>query len=607
MPDIEDIGRSPRLRFWCRLAAFLTIVFFLATAFFIGWMRLATDFPNYYTAALLVRKGPHNLRDYYDWTWFERQIDYAGIEPQLGAYTPQTPLTMLPMVGLTALKPIIAKRVWLVLNLGFLGATIWLLSRVTRFSPEQIWLLTFCGYYAFLFNFYYGQYYVFLLFLLTWTFYALYRHKAASGGLLAGTAFALKLYGGPLLLYLAAQRKWRAVLGMAVVIICSAALALGIFGWTGSHYYLVQILPRTLEGGSIDPYHPGVQTFSTMLSHFFVREAELNPHPVFENPWLFFFLRTLGSLAVLGFASLAVSKERGTSHRSFAFFLIAIFFLSTSTGSYSYTLLLLPLVLILENCNLRQSFLWIGWYILLTLPPYPNWLFPKVWLLLAALLALGWRQWRAIPKQWMIITAILVAVIAGYDAHQHMTAYGQEPGQRFQRVAIEPGAIFSGFPAISQAGLFYQSMQSPWYVLRWHHDGKVEQLSLAGHALRPTAPLADGPIQFELVAHGTSTMTEFDPVTRKTSASSQPAPPTGSAASPDGKWIAFTRDDARQATQLWLKSVATGKEERLTGGNCNSSSPAWELDSQAIVFASDCGRAFGLTALYRAPVKRDGQ
>jgi hypothetical protein len=38
----------------------------------------------------------------------------------------------------------------------------------------------------------------------------------------------------------------------------------------------------------------------------------------------------------------------------------------------------------------------------------------------------------------------------------------------------------------------------------------------------------------------------------------------------------------------------------LTGGNCNSSSPAWALDSESILFASDCGRAFGLPALYRA-------
>ena len=52
--------------------------------------------------------------------------------------------------------------------------------------------------------------------------------------------------------------------------------------------------------------------------------------------------------------------------------------------------------------------------------------------------------------------------------------------------------------------------------------------------------------------------------------------------------------------QVWVRELSSGKETQLTGGNCNNSSPAWELDSKGIVFASDCGRAFGLPALYRA-------
>jgi hypothetical protein len=53
---------------------------------------------------------------------------------------------------------------------------------------------------------------------------------------------------------------------------------------------------------------------------------------------------------------------------------------------------------------------------------------------------------------------------------------------------------------------------------------------------------------------------------------------------------------------IGLRDLSHGEEMRLTGGNCNSSSPAWELDSKSIVFASDCGRAFGLPALYRPEV-----
>src|ERR1700731_5362071 len=142
-------GRNQRLLPWARVmtrvSVLLAFTFFLITAFWAGWTRAETDFPNYYTAASLVRKG-QPLHNYYDWTWFQRQMNYAGIERQLGAYTPQTPLTMLPMVGLTAFAPQTAKRIWLALNLGFLATTVWLMSRVTRFRPEQIALLAFCGY-----------------------------------------------------------------------------------------------------------------------------------------------------------------------------------------------------------------------------------------------------------------------------------------------------------------------------------------------------------------------------------------------------------------------------------------------------------------------------
>ena len=58
-------------------------------------MKAETDFPNYYTAAVLVHQH-QPLHKYYDWTWFARQINRAGNGTQLGAYTPQTPLRCFP-------------------------------------------------------------------------------------------------------------------------------------------------------------------------------------------------------------------------------------------------------------------------------------------------------------------------------------------------------------------------------------------------------------------------------------------------------------------------------------------------------------------------------
>lgn len=198
----------------------------------------------------------------------------------------------------------------------------------------------------------------------------------------------------------------------------------------------------------------------------------------------------------------------------------------------------------------------------------------------------------------MILLAALV------DMKLQLASYKKEPGQIYERVATEQDSIFSSFPAITPAGLFYQSMGADRYVLRWLHDGRNETLSFDGQRFRPSVGRPDGSIYFELVAHGSSTMMLFDPARRTAVPSHTPVPVqnTDSAVSPDGRWVAFASDKTG-TEQVWLRNVETGSERVLTGGKCNSSSPAWELDSRAIVFASDCGRALGLPSLYRALVK----
>jgi Tol biopolymer transport system component len=184
-----------------------------------------------------------------------------------------------------------------------------------------------------------------------------------------------------------------------------------------------------------------------------------------------------------------------------------------------------------------------------------------------------------------------------------MVSYASEPEQHFARVAAQRGAMFSSFPVVSRAGLFYQSLGRDRYVLRWVHDNQNQELSFEGEALHPRLAADGMGIEFELLENGRSTMMEFDPGTGKTTVQeiAIPADFPDSVTSPDGKWMAFTA--ARNGPmQVWVRQLSTGKEKQITGGNCNNSSPTWEPDSKEIVFASDCGRAFGLPALYRAGV-----
>ena len=597
------VYRSAWAAWALRILALVTFLFFLATAVRPGWRRLESDFPNYYTAGVLVRKH-QPLRRFYDWTWFQRQMNYAGVERQLGAYAPQTPLTMLPMVALAELPAQRAKQVWLLCNLVFLAATIWMLSEVTRSRIEQVWLLAFCAYFSLRTNFLLGQYYVFLLFLLSLAYYLLHRGRPLDSGLISGLVFALKLYGGPFLLYFLATRKWKAAAGMVAAMAGAGALAIALFGWPDIRYYLLQVLPRSLEGGAIDPYNLGDPTFATLLRRWFLSEPQLNPHPLKNAPWLFFFLRTFINVAIIAFTCLGVMMKPRCDRRDFAWFLVAVLLLSGNVASYTFVLVVAPVVLLLPECRPWQAACLVACEILLTMPPRAAWLFPKLWVLLALFLALGWQYWRQLSPKRMAGAAVIALVLAFLHAGQQMRAYADEPARRFHQITAGGESLFSSSPAIVPAGLFFQTLGRDRYVVRWLHGGQSEEISLTGQALRPMA-LPDGTISIELVRGGISKMVRFDPATKQVTTLAVPAPmkDVESALSPDGNWLAFTSESSG-AKQLWLQNVATGRQTLLAGGRCNSMWPAWLLDSRSIVFASDCGRGFGLPALYQAPIAK---
>jgi Tol biopolymer transport system component len=74
------------------------------------------------------------------------------------------------------------------------------------------------------------------------------------------------------------------------------------------------------------------------------------------------------------------------------------------------------------------------------------------------------------------------------------------------------------------------------------------------------------------------------------------------AVSPDGSLLAFTCSETG-TKHVWVQHMGSAISRRLTNGFCNNAAPAWEQDSQSILFASDCGRGLGLTALYRTNVQ----
>jgi len=293
---------------------------------------------------------------------------------------------------------------------------------------------------------------------------------------------------------------------------------------------------------------------------------------------------------------------------TFAWFTIAILLLSSNTAPYTFILLLLPVVLLLQHAGPKERIFLIVSYIALNAFLLPDWVrfFPKLWILAALFFAEGREYWRSLSPKLAAGGLVGAIIIAAFAAQRHQARYLLEPGRHFQRVALDRGTFLSTFPAVSNAGLFYQAMVPSGYVLRWLHDGQMEEFAFESQAFHPMAPSSEGPIYFELVKNGASTTMTFDPATRQVARAALPPPVTteGSVISPDGKWMAFESMQTGPK-QIWLRDAVSGKTEVLAGGDCNNSSPAWEEGSRNLIFASDCGRGLGLPVLYRASLRSE--
>jgi hypothetical protein len=630
---------------------------FLGDAFRKGWTRVESDFPNYYTAAVLARDRMP-LERFYDWPWFQRQMNYAGIERQLGGYIPQTPVTMIPMLPMAGLAPQNAKRVWLLLNLIFLAMASWWISRLTRFPVGVVLLMALAGFASLASNFLLGQYYVFLLFLLTAAVWCLDRERSFAGGFWLGVICMLKVYTAPFFLYFAWKRQWRALAGMAAACVGLGAASVAWFGWSANVYYLTYVLSRACENAILDPFHPATGTFTNLLRRTFVAEPELNPHPLFEAPVAFYFLRPLLTMMVLALPLLCM---RRAGRREVAWFLVAIMLASPNTASYVFVMLLLPVMLLMENADWKWTSLVAAIYVLLCLPLWPawSWLFPKVWLLAILYIGAGWGLWRNLRMRALVWTAAVIAMISAWDAYRH-----REPLQKFEAVEMREGSIYASRPAVSSAGVVFESMGADGYILN-------RDLKFDGFAFHPSVPAGGSPIVFELTARGHSRVMAYDPKAKTLEALTvesmnatdpvvtlrgdrvafisdgrlnvlgegaigTPGPVRDAAWFPDGTHLAFSAnglvydsknmrplaasidgDQSEPAVapdggklaltvtrwghrQVWVYDLGSGSAKEITRGNCNSYAAAWEPDSHALVFASDCGRGLGLPRLYRA-------
>jgi hypothetical protein len=318
---------------------------FIGRGFVPGWRTVNTDFPNYYLGARLYRRG-YPMDRVYDWIWFQRQKDHAGIPQSLVGYSPQTLFSALPLVPLSELPPLSAKHAWMLLNLAALIVSGAMLCRLTHLGSRRIALLALLCVVPLRTNFLFGQFHVFMLLLLIIAAWCCLAGRDVAGGIVIGLATAFKVYPVLFIFYFLRKRRWRAAVALIVSVVALEAIGVLLFGFEAMRVYHFDVLSRALKGENIDPYNAGWDSLTALLRRLLVAEPELNPHPLIHLPKLYAVVQPIvqASLLFTFLSALKAETSRDREKLEWASFIVFLLLFSTNPASYHFAILILSAV-----------------------------------------------------------------------------------------------------------------------------------------------------------------------------------------------------------------------------------------------------------------------
>ena len=307
-----------------------------------GWRDLNTDFPNYYVAAQLMRSH-YCLDRLYDWIWFQRIAGRFGVDHQLAGFLGLTPFSALPIIPFTLLPILEAKRAWLVCNIALLAGTVHLLSWQCGLTHRRAWLIALCAVIPLRTSFLFGQMHIAVLALLAAAYIFHMRGRQTGSGCCIALAAALKIYPIFFCIYFVVKRRW---MSLASATLCAGVCFITSYLTAGPdavNTYLLQQLPRSLQGESGNPFLSTLTSSSALFHRLFLYEPELNPHPLVPSPGLYALLFPLWQAAL---AAMIVCRLRPGFHAGsrealeWPAFLCLLVFLSSAPASYQFVVLI---------------------------------------------------------------------------------------------------------------------------------------------------------------------------------------------------------------------------------------------------------------------------
>jgi hypothetical protein len=565
------VRRLPTLE-WTLVVALFGL--FVARALVPAWQTLNTDFPNYYLAALLrVQHTPIDRA--YEWTWFQRQKDHNQIPQALVGFAPHPPLCAAPMLLLTSLAPLPAKRVWIMLNLVFLAASLCILRRLTELPWRHILLITGLCLLPLRTNFMLGQYYVLILLLICLAYFSAFRGHRFTAGTLLATAAWFKVFPALFLLLFLRKRDWRAAAGMIAGAVAIAGVSVLIFGLDVHRVWLFEVLPRAFRGDVLAPYSLQWSSFSALGHRLFLFEPELNPGPALASPVIYSVVLALMNTTLLFAFLFSTGESAGKKPIAWewAAYLPLLLLLSSMPGSYHYVVLIFTLILgadvMIRAGRWRAALILVGLYAIACAPFSGARLF-GMWRLLATLALYIFLLWNApaiADKQtrrvlWMM-AGLLFAVAATFNLlalkERENDFSGRAPHVQEAYAYFNPVATSGGVASIAMVDKAYRAVMVA--------DGRTISMSAAGDVLSIAASPHAALAYFELVNnHSQIVKLSSDQIGRTDAISEYVAEGQQPAISYDGRWLVFLREDHGQHS-MWISHDGSEPQAVAVGQN----------------------------------------
>jgi len=570
-PERNHLGRPPKLGLlnhrwlpmleWFVLAVLLTV--FVGRSLVPGWRNLNSEFPNYYLAAALYhRRIP--LERIYEWTWFQRQNDHLAVREGLVSFAPNPPTCILSLLPFTTLRPLAAKRAWLVLNLGFLALALWLLHRMTSLSWRRLSLISLLCVLPLHVDFLFGRHYVLVLLFICVAYYGFCLGHQRTCGVMLAAAAALKLFPALFVILFIWKRNWRAVAGFVLGAIAFTAVSLFLFGIDVHRVFLYEVLSQAPRGDWLGPYVLSQNSFITLWSHLFLIEPELNPFPLINSPTLYALAQaSTVTLLIFSFLLSASGKERPrTATLQWATLIPLFLLLSTTTGADYPCLLIFTAVVGFDvlvatgNTSMALMLLLLFAAACAPVPERISNCFPLSRLLATAgiyillLSAAGAGRRIVFGRRWLAAALISIAVLTFYNLHGV-----RNRGEDFtRRLPSPPSGYRAANPVATVDGVAFAEMEQKRYEAVLFADGAFRFMPMPGDVLSVAGAETNSALYFEL-SQRQSFIVRL-PTDRSGSAPEILTEGQEPALSPNGKWLAFVREEQGRNV-VWLSETGS--------------------------------------------------